>query len=785
MPAAKIRLKGQVQGLGFRPYVFRLAKRLGLTGTVTNSLVGVEIYVEGGNTPDFVRALKDAPPKLARVSSIQVTRVKPVGLAGFSIIGSDAAGAGKKNAVDILPDLACCEECRRDIGEPTNRRHDYPFANCTQCGPRYSIVQSLPYDRPRTTMKGFRMCPTCQTEYDNPVDRRFHAQPNCCPICGPRLTLLHANGEKFDEINPLATATRLLIDGKILGIKSLGGFHLVCDALNESAVAELRRRKARRDKPLAIMCADAVAASRLCTIDSSARRLLESEASPIVLLPRTKKPAVGWEVAPSVAPGVGYLGVMLAYAPLHHLLLRAGDSGPSLRVLVMTSANPKDEPVISTLSDLVARLGSVVDYILDNDRPIANRCDDSVAFVVQVGDAKHRTGSDGVSGNVMVRRSRGFAPSPILLDPKRFRLRPTLACGAALKNTFAICAGPKVYLSPHIGDMGNASSLSFFEQTLESYKRWFDIKPEAVACDLHPDLLSTRFAENLALKSHRPLVRVQHHHAHIASVIAEHNLAEPVLGIALDGTGLGSDGRIWGCELLLAGRRRCERLGHLRYLPLVGGETAILEPARTAAGYLAYLFGAAAPTRVTAIAKLGSVASQFHLDSNVVFTSSAGRLFDAVSAMAGVCVRASYDGQAPALLESVVDTKEKGSYFAPDQLRCDAAGMLVIDPAPWLSRVVDDLASGVTPARVSRRFHTTFVQALASAARQLARSCGTKIVCLSGGSFQNRILLTELARALLVAGLKPYTNHMLPANDGGVAFGQLIVADAQPSGGKR
>jgi hydrogenase maturation protein HypF len=381
----------------------------------------------------------------------------------------------------------------------------------------------------------------------------------------------------------------------------------------------------------------------------------------------------------------------------------------------------------------------------------------------------------------MVRRARGFVPSPILLDAKRFRLKPILACGAEMKNTFAVGAGHKIYLSPHIGDLDSAPSLGFFEQTLEVYKRWFDIKPEAVACDLHPDMLSTRFAENLALKSHRPLVRVQHHHAHIASVIAEHNLPEPVLGIALDGTGLGSDGKIWGCELMLVRRHRFERLGHLRYLPLVGGEAAIREPPRIAASYVAYLFGTPALSRVPAIAAFSSAASQLHLESNVIFTSSAGRLFDAVGAMTGICPKASYDGQAPALLESSADPRERGSYFAVEHIHRDTDGTMIIDPAPWLDRIIDDLVLGVPPARISRRFHTTFIQALVDAARQLAKTCGIKLVCLSGGSFQNRILLVELGQGLMAAGLKPYTNHVLPVNDGGVALGQAIVADAQLS----
>jgi hydrogenase maturation protein HypF len=634
------------------------------------------------------------------------------------------------------------------------------------------------------------MCPQCQAEYSDPTDRRFHAQPNCCPVCGPKLSLLHANGEPFDEVNALVTAVKLLLDGKILAIKSLGGFHLACDALNAAAIAELRKRKNRPDKPLALMCVDAESARQFCVVDADAKRFLEDIASPVVLLPRAKKPAAGWEVPQAVAPGLDTLGVMLAYAPLHHLLFKSLDPTQALRALVMTSANPKDEPVISELPELISRLGPAVDYILFNDRPIAHRCDDSVLLPPVTLDASrltHRTGLRScVKRNaILVRRSRGYAPQPVLLDPRRFRLKPVLACGGELKNTFALAAGNKVYLSPHIGDMGNASSTEFFEQTMDAYKRWFNIKPEVVACDLHPDMLATRFAENLSLKSHRPLVRVQHHHAHIASTIAEHNLPEPVLGIALDGTGLGTDEKVWGCEFLLARLRSFERVGHLRYLPLVGGEAAIFEPLRIAAGYLVYLFGPSALGRVPAMADNKAIVPQLHLESDTVFTSSTGRLFDTVSALTGICAKASYDGQAPAMLESVADPKDKLSYFTPDNLRFDSVGMLILDPVDWLRHIVDDISAGVSAAKVSRRFHTTFIQALAAAARTLAQAGRTKTICLSGGSFQNRVLFAGLWQELTRLGFKVYTNRAVPVNDGGLAFGQAVVADACSSRGAR
>jgi hydrogenase maturation protein HypF len=744
----------------------------------------VEILIEGRRATEFVKALKEAPPRLSRITGMKVTKVKPTGLIGFTITGSAANESIQTSAIDVLPDLACCPECLQDIAGKDNRRYYYPFTNCTQCGPRYSIIHALPYDRPRTTMKSFRMCPQCQAEYDDPADRRFHAQPNCCPVCGPKLSLLHANGEVFDQTNALGTAIKLLLDGKILAIKSLGGFHLTCDALNAAAVAELRKRKNRPDKPLALMCADTEIVRQFCMVDADAKRLLEDIASPIVLLPKTKKPAAGWEIPQAIAPGLDTLGVMLAYAPLHHLLFKPLNPTQALRALVMTSANPKDEPVISELPELISRLGPVVDYILFNDRPVAHRCDDSVLLPGLITELKSASPKERKSAvrspqsAVFVRRSRGYAPQPILLDPKRFKLKPVLACGGELKNTFALAAGNKVYLSPHIGDMGNASSMEFFERTLDAYKRWFNIKPEIVACDLHPDMLATRFAENLSLKSHHPLVRVQHHHAHIASVIAEHNLPEPVLGIALDGTGLGTDEKVWGCEFLMAELKSFERVGHLRYLPLVGGEAAIFEPLRIAAGYLVYLFGPSALGRVPAMADNKAVVPQLHLESDTVFTSSAGRLFDAVSALTGICAKASHDGQAPAMLESAAEQRDKLSYFTPDNLRFDSAGMLILDPADWLNRILDDLSAGVSARKVSRRFHTTFIQALAAGAKSLAKVGRIRTICLSGGSFQNRILLAGLGQELTRLGFKVYTNRAIPVNDGGLAFGQAVVADA-------
>jgi hydrogenase maturation protein HypF len=791
MKAAKLLVKGQVQGLGFRPYVYRLARKLNLKGTVSNTRSGVEIVVQGAKVKEFVATLKSAPPALARIARIEVRAAHLANFKAFSIMGTRSESrpgraVGKVRdltpVLDVLPDIATCPACREDLSDPENRRLRYPFTNCTQCGPRYSIVLSLPYDRPRTTMKEFRMCPACQREYDDPANRRFHAQPNCCPVCGPKFALLHANGNSFDDRNPIETAVKLLLDGRILAIKSLGGFHVACDATNEAAVAELRRRKDRPDKPLAIMCRSLDMVRRFSRTDVVSSSLLADLARPIVLL--AKKPdASEIAVSPIVAPATGYWGVMLAYAPIHHLLFRPTDTGAALRALVMTSANPKDEPVISELEELIARLGSVVDYVLTNDRPIANRCDDSVLFVSQIPNPKVRRHAQSPAP-IFVRRSKGYAPSPVVLNPKSFQIKPVLACGGEMKNTFALAAGNRVYLSPHIGDVNSARGMEFFAQTLDVYRKWYQIVPEAVACDLHPDFMTTRFAENLALKSHRPLVRVQHHHAHIVSVMAEHNLREPVLGIALDGTGLGTDQKIWGCEILLARRAGFERLGHLRYLPLIGGEAVISEPKRIAAGYLIYLFGEQVLSSIPGLTRYRDLLAQLNLGTNVVFTSSTGRLFDAVSGLLGICPHASFDGQAPAQLEAAAESgppniaRERRSYFDESDLTTSAACQIVIDPKRWLEQAVADIGSGLAAGRISKRFHNTFIAALTAACRTAARQCRVRDVCLSGGSFQNRLLLRGLAAALSAARFKVHTNHLVPVNDGGISLGQAVIADA-------
>lgn len=773
MKALRITVKGQVQGLGFRPYVHRLATRLNLDGTVANTRQGVTIHIQGRKTNEFLKALKAAPPRLARIASIKVSACKARNISGFRIVSSKQGGNNGAGALDILPDIALCADCRREITAEKNRRYRYALTNCTQCGPRYSIMLGIPYDRERTTMRSFKMCLACQQEYDDPEDRRFHAQPNCCPVCGPKVVLLHPNGNIFDENDPIATATRLLQDGKIIAIKGIGGFHIACDATNEAAVAELRRRKDRPAKPLAVMCRNLATVRMLCPIDRPIAELLEHPARPIVLVPKPKaaarrKPAL--RLAENVAPGINCWGIMLPYTPLQHLLFQATDSEP-IPALVMTSANLRDEPIIATEQELSDKLQRVVDYILTHNREISNRCDDSILFLIS--PIKHRARQ---VPPLFIRRSKGYAPSPIVLNPRHFDLKPVFAAGGEQKNTFALAAGNRICLSPHIGDLDSAAGMEFYTATLETFRRFYNIRPEIIACDLHPDYLSTRFAENWSQKSHRKLIRVQHHHAHIASVIAEHDLKEPVLGIALDGTGLGTDDRIWGCELLLCSRRNFQRLGHLRYLPLIGGEAIIMQPEKIAASYLVYLLGEAAFAALPGMEAHRNLLAQLNLDMNVVFTSSTGRLFDAASAILGVCRQASYDGQAPAMLESIADDRETGHWFEPHDLHTDTTGQLIINPQRWLSKLVDGVRGQIPAPILSRQFHNTFITALVRACRQLVPQHRPKAICLSGGSFQNRLLLAGLLENLTVTRLPVMTNNAVPVNDGGLAFGQAIVA---------
>jgi len=742
-------VQGQVQGLGFRPYVYRLAKASGVRGFVRNSSRGVVIVAQGRNARALLDQLKRRPPPLAAVVSMHVTVMHSRPCRDFTIRASQKEASP---GVDVLPDIATCPDCRREIGDPNDRRFGYAFTNCTQCGPRYTIINALPYDRPRTTMAGFRMCRQCRHEYTDPANRRYHAQPIACPECGPRLVL--GKGSAPSPLSPIDAAAQALLAGRTVAIKSLGGFQLACDATNARAVARLRARKNRPAKPFAVMCESASVAGRFCRVSPHARRILLSAAAPIVLLPKAPQPLI--KVAESVAPANSRIGAMVCYTPLHAVLFeRLRRLSGKSAVLVMTSANRKEDPIIADDLGLAAELPSVPDLVLTHDRPIANRCDDSVVMA----DSGRR------ASVTVVRRARGYAPQPVVL-PVMFHVKHSvLAVGAEFKNAFALASGDRAFLSPHIGTVATARGEEFWLGTFERYVAWTGIRPELVATDLHPDYASTWLAERLSRDLKLPLVRVQHHHAHTLSVMAEHNLSGPVLGIAFDGTGYGTDGAVWGGEFLLVrSDAKWQRVGHLGYLRLTraGGEVA--DPAYVAEVYAAQAHAASG----------ASGGRQRAVGSRSLRTSSVGRLFDAAAAFVGACRSATFDGQAPVALEAVADPGERGHWFSPDLLDLSVSPAL-LRPEPILLSVARETAAGVPPATVAARFHNTVSLAAVRLADTLCRKFGTAAVCLSGGSFQNTLLRRRVAAKLRSLGRQVYWNEAVPLNDGGIALGQVAA----------
>jgi len=750
-PAVRLvlRVSGIVQGVGFRPFVHALATRHGLKGYVLNDTGGVVIEAEGspGMVDRFLERLRAEPPPAARIFSIDASRQEPAGYEDFAIRHS-VTHAGKD--VPIPPDIAVCEACLREVFDGADRRHRYPFTNCTNCGPRFTIARDVPYDRPRTTMASFTMCPRCRAEYESPADRRFHAQPNACPACGPRLALADRAGSPVPGEDPLRRAVSLLRDGRILAVKGLGGYHLACDAASDRAVTELRERKRRRGEPFALMVRDLEAARRLAHLDGAEAALLQSPARPIVLARRRADAAV----AADVAPRQNYLGLMLPYTPLHHLLLR--ESGLAL---VMTSGNLHDEPIAYRDSDARERLGGLADFFLTHDREIHVRCDDSVTRVV-------------LGREMMIRRSRGCAPSPIRF-PFEFA-RPTLAVGALLKNTFCLAKGNLAYLSHHVGDLENLQTLESFEQGIEHFSRFFDIRPGVVAHDLHPEYLSTRHALSLEGVER---IGVQHHHAHVAACMAENGLREPVVGVAFDGTGYGLDGRIWGGEFLLVGPGLLERAGHLQYVPLPGGDAGVREPWRMAVSHLANAFGgdfAGLPLPFLGEldpGKLDLVRSMLLKGINSPLTSSMGRLFDAVAALAGIRSLVTYEAQAAIELEMAADESAEGSY------PFDILEGGIVDPRPLIRGVVEDLRRGAPASGIAGKFHNTVARIVAAACDRIRAARGHGKVVLTGGVFQNTLLLRKTLESLSAGGFETYWHHQVPPNDAGISLGQAVVAD--------
>jgi hydrogenase maturation protein HypF len=757
-----IQVRGIVQGVGFRPFVFSQASRHSLRGNVHNNTSGVLIDVEGeaADIARLIEQIKSNPPPRSVVEAVEcVNHLPPAHYDAFRIIESDSAGP---RVVSISSDIATCQDCLQELFDPGDRRYRYPFINCTNCGPRFTIVEGVPYDRAKTTMREFLMCAECREEYENPLDRRFHAEPIACQRCGPQLSLRDSNGQLISDAgaeDPVIQVRALLLGGKIIAVKGIGGFHLACDALNSEAVSELRRRKYREDKPFAVMAASIEEVRRHCNVSAEEERLLLSERRPIVLLARRD----GSPLSESIAPGVSTLGFMLPYAPLHHLLLK-----DLARPLVMTSANVSDEPICYEDPDAMSRLGAIADYFLLHNRRIHIRSDDSV---VRVHGGRE----------MILRRSRGYAPAPI---KTAFRFeRDILACGAELKNTFCLAHDDHAFVSHHIGDLENLETLNSFTRGIEHFSKLFNINPEVVAYDLHPEYLSTKYA--LTLDDDLTRVGVQHHHAHIASCMADNGIDGDVIGVAMDGLGFGSDGRLWGGEFFVSNFVEAQRIAHLDYVPMPGGTRAIREPLRMAAVYLHRAMGDGflkldlPYVRELDRSRLITLQKMTATGTNSPQTSSAGRLFDAIAALLRVRDSVNYEGQAAIELEAIAD-RECGTAY---EFETSAEGG-VIKADPIIRGAVEDLLNGVSPAVASAKFHNALANLIASQALRIRDERRLNRVALSGGVFQNILLLRKTTRLLALDGFEVFTHSRVPPNDGGISLGQAAIANAQIASGR-
>jgi hydrogenase maturation protein HypF len=811
----RLLIGGAVQGVGFRPHAYRLADAMGLAGWVANNPGGVVIEVEG--TPDrverYVERLVRERPAPCEIETLDRERLQPLGGDRFEIHTSDEGGEGSRPSAPLPPDLAVCDACRRELFDPADRRYRYPFLNCTDCGPRYTIVESLPYDRANTVMRRFSMCPVCQGEYNNPADRRFHAQPNACPDCGPQLRLWDRAGRPLAERDDaLLGAVEALGQGQVVAVKGLGGFQLMVDGGNDAAVRRLRTRKQRPEKPFALLCPSLEAVETVCDVSPLEARLLCSPEAPIVLLrsrsqttlaqvrgsdahtppdnPHRRTPrstsSLGdsrppFSIAPSVAPRNPYLGIMLPATPLHHLLMAELDAP-----IVATSGNRSDEPICINEEEALARLPDIADLFLVHDRPIARPMDDSVVRAI-------------LGRELVLRRARGYAPRPVSLGlsaPSAPMIAPIIAMGGHLKNTVAISVGDHAVISQHLGDLGSAEGCALHRRAVGELPSFHRIRPVQVVCDLHPDYRSTLEAEASGL----PVFPVQHHHAHVAACMAEHRLRGGVLGAAWDGTGCGPDGTIWGGEFLQADERECHRVATFRRFRLPGGERAVREPWRTATGLLWELWsgtlferGDLLPLRSCPPADLIVLRSMLERGVQAPETSSIGRLFDAVASITGLRQRVSFDGQAAMEMEFAAEgerTDERypfcfmertshGQAASPprrgrEQVKRASLdeGVMIIDWEPMVTALLDDLHRGVAISSISARFHNTLADIIVVVAQRV----GLERVVLGGGCFQNRRLLEGTVRRLRAAGLRPFWPHRVPPNDGGLALGQLYVA---------
>ncbi len=748
----RIDVNGIVQGVGFRPFVYQLANRRKLKGEVANTSSGVVIRLEGpeAEIESFLIDLEKKPPPLAQITDIAVAEETWKGFPDFSIVHSQG---NETRSTLISPDMCVCDDCLRELFDPNDRRYRYPFVNCTNCGPRYTIIEDIPYDRPKTSMKNFKMCVRCREEYDDPGDRRFHAQPNACPECGPQVALFDNAGARIPCEDPAKETARLLLSGHIVAVKGLGGFHLAADARNDEAVRTLRRRKHREEKPLAIMVPniDGVRAFALMTDEDE--KLLKNPRRPIVILEK-KTPN---DISVHVAPGNGNFGVVLPYTPLHYLLSKETDAP-----LVMTSGNVSEEPICIDNGEAFERLSGIADFFLVHDRDILLRSDDSIVRRM-AGETR------------MIRRSRGYVPVPIFLGRKYPQV---LACGAELKNTVCLIKDDKAFLSQHIGDLENLSALDFFKTTISHMKRILDIEPELIACDMHPDYLSTRYALE---QSELPVIQVQHHHAHIVSCLAENRIDGPVIGLAFDGTGYGIDGAVWGGEVLISDRMNFARAARLDYVAMPGAAAAVKEPYRMALAYLHHAFGKDFENldipfvRKMDKSKAWIIVRMIERKINSPMTSSMGRLFDGVAAMLGVREKVAFEGQAAMELEAAAEWPMEEHY----DFEWTSGDCRIISVAPIIKGVAADMENGLGTAKISGKFHRTLARMFSSLCEEIRAESGIDTVALSGGSFQNNILLTGLLEELGKSGFHAVAQRTAPCNDGGIALGQAVSAAAR------
>ncbi len=760
----RVSLRGAVQGVGFRPFVYRLATELGLAGWVSNSPQGVLIEVEGPveTVERFLLRLEADRPPRSFIQSLESWQLDPASYTGFEIRPSDVRG---EKTVVVLPDIATCDECLAEILDPVDRRYGYPFTNCTNCGPRFSIIEALPYDRSATTMRHFAMCGECRAEYEDPMDRRFHAEPTACPECGPHLELWDQQGRVLTERHAaLQEAARAIRDGKLLALKGLGGFQLVVDAANEEAVRVLRHRKRREEKPLAVMYPFLEAVERTCEVSDLEQRLLCSPESPIVLLRRRDGVAAAEgsrgipPIAPSVAPRNPSLGIMLPYTPLHHLLMR--EVGVPV---VATSGNLSDEPICIDEHEALDRLHGIADLFLVHDRPIARHVDDSIVRVM-------------LGREMVLRRARGYAPLPLQL---RRPLPTILAVGGHMKNAIAASVGPLVFVSQHVGDLETAQAYEAFKRVTASFRQLYGLNPVAIACDLHPDYLSARFARQDGL----PVRPVQHHYAHVLACMAENDLEGNVLGVSWDGSGYGLDGTVWGGEFLRVTATSFERVAHFRTFPLPGGERAIREPRRAALGLLYPILGESvfelgdlAPVRAFSRQALAVIRQMLARRVNVPLTSSAGRLFDAVAAIAGLRQETQFEGQAAMELEFAVDAVDTAEAYPFRVL--EEASVQVVDWEPTVRALLADVGRQVPVGSIAARFHNTMAEVIVNVADRQ----GEERVVLTGGCFQNRYLTEQAVGRLRAAGFRPYWHQRIPPNDGGIPLGQVMAAFREMEG---